>query len=260
MNKKFWGILSVIILIIISIILVIQYIMALTQEIKNPILSLEIEEYGTVKIELYPEYAPNTVKNIIALAQKGYYDGKVFYGTDEISVYIGRNEDGQIDYPRLSTLDENISDANDFEYEIKGEFIANGFNENTLKHEKGVVSMIRADYTQVMGNLQEESYNSASSQFTILTENARSLNGMYAAFGKVVEGMEIVESIYDIEKQVSEEEESSVIEKFITMPKIIKATIETYGVNYGMPQVHEAFDYEGYMNEMLTQYYSENNQ
>ena len=86
MNKKFWGILSVIILIIISIILVIQYIMALTQEIKNPILSLEIEEYGTVKIELYPEYAPNTVKNIIALAQKGYYDGKVFYGTDEISV------------------------------------------------------------------------------------------------------------------------------------------------------------------------------
>lgn len=258
--KKILPIILIIILISTSMILIIQYIRALTQEVKNPILTLEIENYGNVKIELYPEYAPNTVKNIIKLTENGYYDGKVLYGTDEISVYVGRNSEGEIDYPKLSTLDKEVVSEDDYEYEIKGEFVANGFETNTLRHEKGVVSMIRADYTQVLGSsLQEQSFNSGSSQFTILTQNARNLNGMYAGFGKVIEGMEIIEKIYSLEKEVienEEETEASAIEKFETMPVIAKATVETFGINYGYPEVNEAFDYEGYMQQVLSQYYS----
>ena len=186
--KKILPIILIVILVATCIFLIIQYIRALTQEIKNPILTLEIENYGNVKIELYPEYAPNTVKNIIKLTENGYYDGKVLYGTDEISVYVGRNSEGEIDYPKLSTLDKEVEKENDYEYEIKGEFVANGFETNTLKHKKGIVSMIRADYTQVLGSsLLEQSFNSGSSQFTILTKDARNLNGMYAGFGKVIE-------------------------------------------------------------------------
>ena len=98
--KKILPIILIVILVATCIFLIIQYIRALSQEIKNPILTLEIENYGNVKIELYPEYAPNTVKNIIKLTENGYYDGKVLYGTDEISVYVGRNSEGEIDYPK----------------------------------------------------------------------------------------------------------------------------------------------------------------
>ena len=262
-SKKILLIIIAAVLVAICGLLVVQYIRALTQDVKNPILNLEIENYGNVKIELYPEYAPNTVKNIIKLVENGYYDGKVLYGTDEISVYIGRNNEGEIDYPTLSTLDANVSEEDDYEYEIKGEFIANGFETNTLSHEKGIVSMIRADYTQALGNtLQQQSYNSGSSQFTILTQNSRNLNGMYAAFGKVIEGMDIVEKIYNLEKQIVENDsedadQTSSIEKFAVMPVITKATVDTFGINYGYPEVHEAFDYEGYLQQVLSQYYTE---
>ena len=257
--KKILPIILIVILVATCIFLIIQYIRALTQEIKNPILTLEIENYGNVKIELYPEYAPNTVKNIIKLTENGYYDGKVLYGTDEISVYVGRNSEGEIDYPKLSTLDKEVEKENDYEYEIKGEFVANGFETNTLKHKKGIVSMIRADYTQVLGSsLLEQSFNSGSSQFTILTKDARNLNGMYAGFGEVIEGMDIIEKIYSLEKEVIENEEetaTSSIEKFAAMPVIKKATIDTFGINYGYPDVNEAFDYEGYLQQVLSQYY-----
>lgn len=231
-------------------------IMSKTKEVKNPIVSLEIENYGTVKIELYPEYAPNTVKNIIKLVENGYYDGKVFYGTDDLSVYVGRNTEGEINYPTLATLDSTVSSDDDYEYEINGEFVANNFEENTLLHETGVVSLVRADYTQTLGStLQEQSYNSGSSQFTILTKDAHGLNGMYAAFGKVIEGMDIINQIYGLDK-LEEGEES--ISQFATMPVITKATVDTFGTNYGFPDVHEAFDYEGYMQQILSQYYTNN--
>lgn len=260
--KKVLLIILIIVLIAICGVLLVQYIRSLTEKVKNPILTLEIENYGNVKIELYPEYAPNTVKNIIKLAENGYYDGKVLYGTDEISVYVGRNSEGKIDYPTLSTLDESVSEEDDYEYEIKGEFVANGFEANTLRHEKGTVSMIRADYTQIFGStLLEQSYNSGSSQFTILTQDSRNLNGMYAAFGKVIEGMDIIEKIYNLEKEVIENEseetqDSSSIEKFATMPTITKATVDTFGINYGYPEVNEAFDYDAYLQQILSQYNS----
>ena len=237
--------------------LIIQFVRAKNQTIQNPVLTLEIENYGNIKIELYPEYAPNTVKNIIKLAEKGYYDGKVFYGKDDISLYVGRNSEGNIDYPKLSTLEETVAEEDDYEYEIEGEFAANNFNTNTLKHEKGTVSLIRADYTQLSADLLKESFNSGSSQFTILTQDERSLNGLYAAFGKVVEGMEIVEQISNIQVAQTDEENTQgiSIKAFSTFPVIKKATVETFGYNYGFPKVNKAFDYDGYIQDLLTQYY-----
>lgn len=269
MKKNLKNIILIIIsvlLLAVCIFLVVQAIRAKTQKIQNPVLTLEVENYGNIKIELYPEYAPNTVKNIIKLAESGYYNGKVFYGKDDISVYVGRNSEGNIDYPKLSTIEPNVETQDDYEYEIEGEFIANNFEANTLKHEKGVVSLVRADYTQITSELKDESYNSGSSQFTILTEDERSLNGLYAAFGRVTEGMEIVEKIYELEgtsKQAAETEsaeEATGIKAFTEYPVITKATVETYGINYGFPEVNEAFDYNLYMQDLLTQYYGTNQQ
>ena len=240
------------------------------QEVKNPKVTFDVEEYGKVTIELYPEYAPNTVVNFIKLAQKGYYNGKVVYGKDSISEYWGRTEEGTVDAPKLSTIDESVDPDSDdnYEYEIKGEFFANKFNKNTLPHGKGIVSMVRANYTSQISSLVDESYNSANSQFTIiLSDDVKELNGMYAAFGKVVEGMDVVEKMYDLAIQTDENNEtdnllasdssSSTIQKFAEFPIINSTTVETYGVDYGMPEVEKAFDYSSYLYQLMSRYYSE---
>lgn len=249
---------------------------AKTEEVKNPVLSLDIENYGTVKIELYPEYAPNTVKNIIALANNGYYNGKVFYGMDDVAVYVGRNADGESDNPTVADIDKSLvtTDENgvetvsedDYEYSIDGEFISNNFKQNTLKHEKGVVSLVRADYTQQLSSLVDESYNSGTSQFTIIMddESAKNLDGLYAGFGRVTEGLDIVETIYGLEVKVDESEDgetttsSEAIQAFASAPVITSATVETNGGKYDLPEVHEAFDYSSYLNQLMTQYYTSN--
>lgn len=267
MKKNFKNIILIILSVLVlsvCVFFIVQAVRANTQQIKNPELTIEVENYGNIKIELYPEYAPNTVKNIIKLAENGYYDGKVFYGKDDISIYVGRNSEGNIDYPKLSTIEPKVASEDDYEYEINGEFIANNFEKNTLKHEKGVVSLVRADYSQITSQLVNESYNSGSSQFTILTKDERSLNGVYAAFGKVIEGMEIVEKIYELEgssKLESSEdvnENTSGIKAFNQYPVIKKVNVETFGINYGFPEVHESFDYNAYMQDLLTQYYKTN--
>ena len=260
----------------VNVLLICGKVSAQNQEEKNPVLSLEIENYGTVKIELYPDYAPNTVKNIIALANNGYYDGKVFYGMDDVAVYVGRDANGESVNPKLSDIDKSIvvTDENgnqtttkeDYEYAIDGEFVNNQFTQNTLKHEKGVVSLVRADYTKQIESLVDESYNSGNSQFTIVMNNekAKNLNGLYAAFGKVVEGLEIVEQIntLDVKSDDSEDGTSSdaSIQAFATAPVITKATVETFDGKYGLPKVHEAFNYNNYLNELMTQYYTSQNQ
>ncbi|MBP3596605.1 MAG: peptidylprolyl isomerase [Clostridia bacterium] len=277
--------------------LVYNAISSRNQEVKNPVLSLEVEGYGNVKIELYPEYAPNTVKNIIALANNGYYNGKIFYGMDDIAVYVGRDANGESDNPTIGDIDKSVVkteenaetnsaetnntetaetpentvepiNEDDYKYEIDGEFVANNFRKNTLKHEKGVVSLVRADYTKQMQSLTKESYNSGSSQFTIVMEDNNGLNGMYAGFGKVIEGMDIVEKIYGLEIKKEETTEESTtttetteesIKPFAAAPVIKTATVETYGVTYGLPKVHEAFDYSGYLQQLLNQYYNTSN-
>lgn len=263
--KKSIGVVALILVIILLLgvcgNLIYNAVRANNQEVKNPVLSLEVENYGTVKIELYPEYAPNTVKNIIALADNGYYNGKIFYGMDDIAVYVGRNSEGETVNPKLSNIKENVE--NDYEYEIDGEFIANSFKQNTLKHEKGVVSLVRANYSQQSSDLKEESYNSGNSQFTIIMDEADELNGMYAAFGKITEGMDIVEKMYsleikptDTENTENTENSAESIKEFAVAPVITSATVEKNGDEYGIPEVHEKFDYSAYIQDLMSKYYS----
>lgn len=226
----------------------------------NPVVTFEVENYGTVKMELYPEYAPNTVANIIKLVESGYYNDKVFYGKDGICLYIGRNSDGEAVVPTASLVDSSIEagSENDIEYQIKGEFVANGYEANTLSHEKGVVSLIRYDYTQQISTLYEESYNSGNSQIGIMIDDARDLNGLYAAFGKVTEGMEVIEKIVNESKivEVTEEEATSGIDEFEAKPVMKNVTVDTFGVDYGIPEYEDYFDFQAYLTDMLSQYYS----
>lgn len=237
-----------------------------TQAQTNPVATFELQDKGTIKMELYPEYAPNTVANFIALIQAGYYNNKVLYGKDDICLYMGRDTENEEAAPKVSTIDSSIEadSDDDYEYEINGEFIANGFEKNTLRHEKGVISLNRYDYSSY--GLTEESYNSGRAQFSIMMQEASTLNGVYCAFGRVVEGLDILEEMYQNAEMKPQEttaengetatEEEGAIKQFATTPTITNAMVETYGVNYEKPKVHEAFDIQAYMTEMYSRYYS----
>lgn len=237
-----------------------------TQAQTNPVATFELQDQGTIKMELYPEYAPNTVANFIALIQAGYYNNKVLYGKDSICLYMGRDAENEEAAPKVSTIDSSIeadSDS-DYEYEINGEFIANGFEKNTLRHEKGVISLNRYDYSAY--GLTEESYNSGRAQFSIMMQEASTLNGVYCGFGRVIEGLDILENLYQnaemapkeasTEGEEETEEDEGAIQQFATTPIITNATVETYGVDYGKPEVHEAFDIQDYISELYSSYYS----
>lgn len=255
-------IIAIIIIVIAIGLICFNAVKAKNEKVQNPIVTLEIENYGNVKIELYPEYAPNTVANFIKLVQAGYYNDKVVYGEDTLCLYMGRNSDGTMDEPTLSKIDSSIESGSeaDKKYQIFGEFVANGYERNTLRHEKGVVSMIRSDYTQQMSTLSEESYNSATSQIGVImnAEEARNLNGLYAAFGKIIEGLEVVEEIYNLAEveTKTEEEASSSIDAYVNKPIIKNVTVDTFGYDYGVPETLEYFDYQEYMTELINQYYS----
>lgn len=265
MNKK----LSLIIWLILCIVLIVitgyaiyTNVKANTEEIAHPEVTFEIENYGIIKMELYPEYAPNTVTNFIKLVQEGYYNGKVIYGKDGMCLYAGRDAEGTVKNPTISLIDNSIESGSDedYEYEISGEFIANGFEKNTLRHEKGIVSLIRSDYTQQIGSLVDESYNSGSSQIGIMMENNRGLNGLYAAFGRIIEGLEILERInteLEVESNESEEETSSEIEVFTQKPVIASASVQTYEIDYGVPIVNKSFDYNSYLYDLLNKQYNQ---
>lgn len=246
--KKAITIIICIILAIAIIFLGYGYIRKMTEEVKNPIVTMEIEDYGTIKVELYPDMAPNTVTNFVKLVQDGYYDGLDFHRTIPGFMIQGGQNTG----------------ADALDYCIPGEFVANGYKQNTLKHEKGVISMARADYSSM--GLAEEGYNSASDQFFIMDETTASLDGYYAAFGRVIEGMDVVEKIADIEviyrsDELAEDEEVPTDEEGnqiasdtpVNKPVITKMTVETFGVDYGEPETVEPFDYTSWM---LEQYYS----
>lgn len=136
---------------------------------QNPIVTIEMEDGGIIKAELYPTVAPNTVNNFISLVKKGFYDGTIFHRVIPGFMIQGGDPEG--------------SGMGGPGYGIKGEFRANGFN-NELQHTKGVLSMARA-----------QSPNSAGSQFFIMHQDAPHLDGQYAAFGKVVAGMDVVDKI-----------------------------------------------------------------
>ena len=131
---------------------------------KNPIITFEMENGKTFKAELYPEKAPNTVNNFVSLVKKGYFDGIIFHRIIAGFMIQGGDPTG--------------TGTGGPGYHIKGEFSSNGFAQNDIKHVRGVLSMARAQHP-----------DSAGSQFFVMHEDADYLDGQYAAFGKVIEGM-----------------------------------------------------------------------
>lgn len=170
---------------------------------KNPVVTFKMENGDVMKAELYPEAAPNTVNNFISLVQKGYYDGLIFHRVIRGFMIQGGCPDG--------------TGMGGPGYQIKGEFSQNGFK-NDLSHDPGVLSMARAMHP-----------DSAGSQFFIMHEDAPHLDHQYAAFGKVTEGMEIVDAIAKTKTDRSDRpREPQVIEK---------VTVDTFGVDYLKPEI-----------------------
>ena len=169
---------------------------------QNPVVTIVMESGATIKAELYPEIAPNTVKNFISLIQKGFYDGVIFH-----RVIPGFMIQGG---------DPNGTGMGGPQYCIRGEFSSNGFK-NELKHEVGVLSMAR---TQVK--------DSAGSQFFIMDAAAPHLDGSYAAFGKVTEGIEEVHRIANVSRDGRDKPHSD--------EKMKQVTVETFGVAYEEPE------------------------
>lgn len=220
---------------------------------QNPIATMEIENYGTVKIELYPDYAPETVSNFIKLANNGFYDGLTFHRTIPNFMIQGGDPNG--DGTGNATLKDLGLDS-DEDYTIKGEFIANGYNDNTLKHERGVISMARGDYSSYSSTLATEGYNSGSCQFFITTtDQSSNLDGLYAGFGKVIEGMEIIDNISNVEVETrdtqTDTDSTLTQDKPIDPPVITSIRVDTFGMDYGTPETREPFDLNSwYMSQM----------
>ena len=218
-----------------------------TMEVTNPVATMEVENYGTVKIELYPDLAPETVANFITLANRGFYDGLTFHRVVKDFMIQGGDPEGTGQgSAKISDLKDGGEDT---AYSIKGEFVANGVN-NTLKFEEGVIGMARNDYTSYSSTLTEESYNSGSSQFFIMTADNTSLNGYYTSFGKVIEGMDVIHNIENVEVKIaddSEETGNTEVSTPVNPVTITSIKVETNGVDYGLPETLTPFDYMSWM-------------
>ncbi|MDE7082666.1 MAG: peptidylprolyl isomerase [Clostridia bacterium] len=170
---------------------------------QNPVVTIKMQKGGVIKAELYPEKAPNTVNNFISLVKSGFYDGLIFHRVISGFMIQGGDPKG------VGTGGPG--------YSIKGEFALNGFKQNDLKHSRGVLSMARA-----------MNPNSAGSQFFIMHQNSSHLDGQYAAFGKVTEGIEVVDEIAAVRCDWQDKPlEPQIMEK---------VTVETFGVNYHAPE------------------------
>lgn len=255
----------------------VNFVLSKTDKKSNPVVTMEVEGYGTIKIELYPDMAPNTVKNFVKLAQRGFYNEKTFTDIEDGLIRGGltetENSDGttKLERPKTSNLHDLADGEKDTEYSIKGEFIENGFNTNTLSHQRGTISMYRKtynDYQQEMAmvktmgyssyvdTLLNELYDSQSGGFFITTEDKTSLDGTYAAFGRVTEGMDVVEKISKVELQKSTGDDGteSTTTKPVTAPVIKNVTVETYGVDYGDPEVKDLFDFDAIFSMFMQNY------
>lgn len=219
-----------------------------TMEVKNPIATMEVENFGTIKMELYPELAPQTVANFVTLANRGFYDGLTFHRIVKDFMIQGGDKEGT--GQGSATTADLKDDGNETKYSIKGEFIDNKVENNKLKFEEGVLGMARSDYTSYSPSLTEESYNSGSSQFFIMTKENSSLNGHYTSFGKVIEGLDIVHKIEEVEVKAADNAQESgntEVSTPVNPPKITSIKVDTYGVDYGLPDILEPFDYTSWM-------------
>lgn len=248
--SKFKNILWIIALILVIVLIVgigYGYYKNATMEVKNPIATMEVENFGTVKIELYPELAPETVSNFITLANRGFYDGLTFHRIVKDFMIQGGDKEGT--GQGTATIDDMKGNGDTSAYSIKGEFIANGVD-NNLKFEEGVIGMARNDYTSYSSTLADESYNSGSSQFFIMTKNNTSLNGYYTSFGKVIEGMDVVHNIENVEVKAADDAEqtgNTEVSTPVNPVKIKSIKVETNGVDYGTPNTLTPFDYMSWM-------------
>lgn len=169
---------------------------------QNPIVTFTMENGDVMKAELYPDVAPNTVNNFISLVKKGFYDGLIFHRVIAGFMIQGGDPEG--------------SGMGGPGYSIKGEFNYNGV-ENNLKHSRGVLSMARSQHP-----------DSAGSQFFIMHADAPHLDGQYAAFGKLVEGEDVLDSIASIDTDWSDRPRT---------PQVMKTvTVDTFGVDYAEPE------------------------
>lgn len=168
----------------------------------NPVVTITMEDGKTIKAELYPELAPNTVNNFISLVKKGFYDGLIFHRVINGFMIQGGCPDG--------------NGTGGPGYQIKGEFSNNGFA-NDLKHTEGVLSMARAMHP-----------DSAGSQFFVMHKNSPHLDGSYAGFGKVIEGMEHVNAIADVKTDYND--------RPMKEQKIASMTVDTFGEEYAEPE------------------------
>jgi len=172
-------------------------------ENKNPIVTIEMESGATMKGELYPEKAPNTVNNFISLANSGYYDGLIFHRVIPGFMIQGGDPTG--------------TGMGGPGYHIRGEFAGNGFTQNDLRHTTGVLSMARAMHP-----------DSAGSQFFIMVDPAPHLDGQYAAFGQIYENVEAAIEISRVRRNMSDRPNTPVVIKSIR--------VETFGVDYPEPE------------------------
>ena len=169
---------------------------------QNPVVTFTMENGDVIKAELYPEIAPNTVNNFISLINKNFYNGTIFHRVIKGFMLQGGDPEG--------------TGMGGPGYEIKGEFSSNGFK-NDLKHTEGVLSMARTNIP-----------DSAGSQFFIMHKKAPHLDGDYAAFGKVIEGMEVVNKIAETDTDWSDRPVNDQVMKTVT--------VETFGVSYPEPE------------------------
>ena len=169
----------------------------------NPIVKIEMENGGVITAELYPELAPNTVANFVNLVESGFYDGLIFHRVIPGFMIQGGDPQG--------------TGMGGPGYSIKGEFARNGFRENTLRHKRGVLSMARSMMP-----------NSAGSQFFIMHADGPFLDGQYAAFGKVTEGLDVVDAIAAVKTDRMDKPKED--------QRMKKVTVETFGVEYPEPE------------------------
>ena len=168
----------------------------------HPVVTIAMKNGGTIKLELYPEIAPNSVNNFISLVRKGFSDGTIFHRVIPGFMIQGGDPEG--------------SGMGGPGYAIRGEFSANGFA-NNLKHTRGVLSMARS-----------MRMDSAGSQFFIMVEDAPHLDGQYAAFGKVIEGIEECDRIVSAPRDYNDRPRADEIME--------KVTVDTFGVDYPEPE------------------------
>lgn len=221
---------------------------------KKPIATIELENLGSFKVELEPIKAPNTVAHFVKLAEAGFYDGKVVYGKDAVSLHFGRGPKGEEIKPKTSLIDSNVvpDSIQDYEYEIDGEFEANNFKDNDIKHDKYVISLVRADYSEILQKIQHYSYNSGTAMFKILLDDAPGMNGHYTAFGKVIEGFDVVDKLAKTELRFEPEteEDKADLNEFKDFVKIKSVNVETFGRKFKNVKTHKRFNLEEFIIEI----------